>query len=72
MLNIFIVCGGDLYANNTEQTIYSHSKYGLVNYSKNENCTWNIRTDEDKCIYIYFQEFQLEHSDENLDKNECQ
>ena len=55
-----------------EQTIYSHAKYGLETYPKSENCSWNIKTDENKCIYLFFQEFQLENSDENLDKKECE
>ncbi|KAI2810836.1 Bone morphogenetic protein 1 [Blomia tropicalis] len=68
----FTVCGGRMEATNQLEHIYSHVKYGMMNYPNNEDCDWQIvasnNDDEDveQRIVIQFTSFDLE------DEIDCQ
>ncbi|XP_076459085.1 tolloid-like protein 1 [Babylonia areolata] len=59
------VCGGHLVATATPQMIYSHAKYGDMNYDNRADCTWRIQAEEGFVIQLQFRAFELE------DEHEC-
>ncbi|XP_076463979.1 tolloid-like protein 1 [Babylonia areolata] len=54
------VCGGHLVATATPQMIYSHAKYGDMNYDNRADCTWRIQAEEGFVIQLRFTAFELE------------
>ncbi|KAL8603880.1 hypothetical protein ACOMHN_049698 [Nucella lapillus] len=54
------VCGGHLVATATPQMIYSHAKYGDMNYDNRADCTWRIQAQEGFLIQLQFTAFELE------------
>ena len=59
------VCGGHLVATAVPQMIYSHAKYGDMNYDNRADCTWRIQAEEGFVIQLRFRAFELE------DEHEC-
>ena len=59
------VCGGYLVAKAVPQMIYSHAKYGDVNYDNRADCVWRILAEEGFVIQLQFRSFELE------DEHEC-
>lgn len=59
------VCGGHLVATATPQEIYSHAKYGDLNYDNRADCTWRIQAETGFRIQLRFRAFELE------DEHEC-
>src|SRR4051812_2900533 len=45
----------------TTEHLYSHAKYGDVNYDKKEDCDWVIESAEGKRIRLRFLTFEIEH-----------
>ncbi|PVD37829.1 hypothetical protein C0Q70_00431 [Pomacea canaliculata] len=59
------VCGGHLVATATPQMIYSHAKYGDLNYDNRADCEWRLQADTGFRIQLKFRAFELE------DEHEC-
>lgn len=68
---LILVCNGNFIARKEPQKIYSHANYGLRNYPKNESCRWGIETQEDRCISITFDDFEVESLVDNTTNDEC-
>lgn len=41
--------------------LYSHAKYGDVNYDKKEDCDWVIEAAEGRRVRLRFLTFEIEH-----------
>ena len=54
------VCGGHLSAANTPVQLFSHAKFGDVNYDNKEDCDWIIEAPQDKNVHLAFLTFELE------------
>ena len=54
------VCGGHLTATDTLNQIFSHAKFGDVNYDNKEECDWIIEATPGKNVHLSFQTFELE------------
>ena len=48
-----------------QQMIYSHAKYGDMNYDNRADCTWRLQADPGFAIDLQFRAFELE------DEHEC-
>ena len=60
-LNLFVVCGGRLIANNKAQQLFSHAKYGDQNYDNKEECDWLIWADDGEYkVRFRFLTFEVE------------
>jgi hypothetical protein len=47
-LLVLSVCGGRLIATESQQYLYSHSKYGDQNYDNKMECEWRIKAKKGK------------------------
>ena len=54
------VCGGHLSAEDTPTQLFSHAKFGDVNYDNKEDCDWIIEASEGKNVHLSFVNFELE------------
>ena len=54
------VCGGHLTASSTATNIFSHAKFGDVNYDNKEDCDWIIEAPHGKNVHLNFLTFELE------------
>ena len=54
------VCGGHLSAEDTPTQLFSHAKFGDVNYDNKEDCDWIIEAPEGKNVHLNFVNFELE------------
>ena len=54
------VCGGHLTALDTSNQIFSHAKFGDVNYDNKEDCDWIIEATQGKNVHLSFLTFELE------------
>ena len=54
------VCGGHLSADDTPTQLFSHAKFGDVNYDNKEDCDWIIEAPEGKNVHLDFVNFELE------------
>ena len=54
------VCGGHLTASSTSTSIFSHAKFGDVNYDNKEDCDWIIEAPAGDNVHLSFDNFQLE------------
>ena len=54
------VCGGHLTASFTPTNIFSHAKFGDVNYDNKEDCDWIIEAPAGDNVQLTFDNFQLE------------
>ena len=54
------VCGGHLSAEDTPTQLFSHAKFGDVNYDNKEDCDWIIEATEGKNVHLSFVNFELE------------
>ena len=54
------VCGGHLTASSTATNIFSHAKFGDVNYDNKEDCDWIIEAPAGENVHLTFNNFQLE------------
>ena len=54
------VCGGHLTALDTSNQIFSHAKFGDVNYDNKEDCDWIIEATQGKIVHLSFLTFELE------------
>ena len=64
-LMFFIVCGGLLFATESDSFVYSHAGYGDVVYADGEDCEWVIETEEEQVLEFEFLFFEIE------DENDC-
>ncbi|CAH8432073.1 unnamed protein product [Dicrocoelium dendriticum] len=59
------VCGGHLVAEQTAQNLYSHAKFGDLDYEPNQQCYWSISSKlENHTVLLQFLYFEIE--EENL------
>ncbi|CAL8097727.1 unnamed protein product [Calicophoron daubneyi] len=59
------VCGGHLYADETVHNLYSHAKFGDLDYEPNQQCYWTISVESDNhTVLLRFLYFEIE--EENL------
>jgi tolkin protein len=65
-LLVLSVCGGRLIATESQQYLYSHSKYGDQNYDNKMECEWRIKAKKGKHVKFYFVSFEIE------DESECE
>lgn len=57
----FVVCGGELKADVTPQNLFSHAKFGDLDYPVNQQCYWTIHTNlKNYTILIRFLFFEVE------------
>ena len=54
------VCGGHLSAEDTPTQLFSHAKFGDVNYDNKEDCDWILEAPEGKNVHLNFVNFELE------------
>ena len=54
------VCGGHLSADETATKLFSHAKFGDVNYDNKEDCDWILEAPEHKSVRLSFGNFELE------------
>ena len=54
------VCGGHLTASSTTTSLFSHAKFGDVNYDNKEDCDWIIEAPAGDNVHLSFDNFQLE------------
>lgn len=54
------VCGGHLTALESSSQIFSHAKFGDVNYDNKEDCDWIIEATQGKNVHLSFLTFELE------------
>ena len=54
------VCGGHLSAYDDPTQLFSHAKFGDVNYENKEDCDWIIEAPEGKNVHLQFTMFELE------------
>ena len=54
------VCGGHLTALDKSSQIFSHAKFGDVNYDNKEDCDWIIEATQGKNVHLSFLTFELE------------
>lgn len=54
------VCGGHLSAATTPTSLFSHAKFGDVNYDNKEDCDWIIEAPAGNNVQLSFNNFQLE------------
>ena len=60
------VCGGHLTATDSVKLIYSHAKYGDINYDNQAECDWIIEAPTTgKNVHLSFLTFEME------DENDC-
>ncbi|TGZ60201.1 hypothetical protein CRM22_008660 [Opisthorchis felineus] len=59
------VCGGHLVAEDNAQNLYSHAKFGDLDYEPNQQCYWSISSKlENQTVMLRFLYFEVE--EENL------
>ncbi|KAA0194649.1 Metalloendopeptidase [Fasciolopsis buskii] len=59
------VCGGQLTAESSPQNLYSHAKFGDLDYEPNQQCYWSISSKfENQTVLLRFLYFEVE--EENL------
>ncbi|CAH8656414.1 unnamed protein product [Schistosoma rodhaini] len=55
------ICGGHLTADNVAQTLYSHAKFGDLDYESNQQCYWTITPKLDNhTVLLKFLYFEVE------------
>ena len=54
------VCGGHLSAEDSPTKLFSHAKFGDVNYDNKEDCDWIIEAAAGKNVKLNFLTFELE------------
>ena len=54
------VCGGHLSAATAPTSLFSHAKFGDVNYDNKEDCDWIIEAPAGNNVQLSFNNFQLE------------
>ena len=54
------VCGGHLSAATAPTSLFSHAKFGDVNYDNKEDCDWIIEAPAGDNVHLSFDNFQLE------------
>ena len=54
------VCGGHLSADEAPTQLFSHAKFGDINYDNKEDCDWIIEAPHGKNVHLNFLTFELE------------
>ena len=54
------VCGGHLSADEAPRQLFSHAKFGDINYDNKEDCDWIIEAPHGKNVHLNFLTFELE------------